>query len=161
MPFTVWLIAALVICSALALLLIEERHARMAKIGRGRIMEYWSGEERRASKRIETSLEVKYVLGSDKDAQKRARTGNISMGGLKLIIAEKLSVGAVLLLDIIFPGKGHPVLAEGRVVWVHGDFAERDEAGRRVFFTGVQLLNFQPSHNSRLSEYMNELEARR
>jgi hypothetical protein len=74
------------------------------------------GIERRRYPRITSSLRVNYedanhILHSD------CRTGDISEGGIRLNLYQKLERGATLKLYIHFEGMAEPMLVLGKVAW--------------------------------------------
>ena len=75
-------------------------------------------KDKRASVRLDLSLEVEYKLsGRDKPA-KKALSRNISLGGIKLLMDEELAAGTRLDLTVKNTNHNKACLVKSEVVWV-------------------------------------------
>lgn len=99
------------------------------------------GRERRRFPRINRKIQVKYrVTGSGPlPVSGEGETRNVSRGGVRIHLDERLPIGTVLELEMRFPFSPVPFAAKGLVVWVddHTDAEGRFPAGVR--FTEVTM----------------------
>lgn len=120
--------------------------------------EYWSGKERRRHIRFKNKLEVLYAVAKKSKLKNNAYTIDISEGGLKILIAEKLEKGAILEFIIVFPDSGRSAKIEGEVLW-SGDFKGVDPSGRRLFYHGIKFLGVEEPQGSSIIDYIRSLPA--
>ncbi|MFH0827025.1 MAG: PilZ domain-containing protein [Candidatus Omnitrophota bacterium] len=74
-----------------------------------------SKEERRRYLRIKHFIRVNYQIGND-TLRSDCRTTDISEGGIRLNLYQKLTAGTTLKLYIYFQGAMEPILILGKVV---------------------------------------------
>ena len=148
------IVIIVVLVMALVLIMKEENKARQARVSQGTVKEYWDGQERRKTLRINTSIIVRYSVEKKQEARLNGRMKDVSQGGMRLLVNEKLSQGTLLLIEFHLPETKDIIESEGKVVWTSGDFEDRDQAGRRVFHTGVQFVNINPEDRNRLFDYI-------
>lgn len=134
-------------------LIIEEKRLKKMKLQPAKVTGAWKGAERRAHIRIDTILSIKYSINHEK---KNSLSKNISCGGILIQLSEKLSESTPLRLDIHLPDTERPVFARGEVVWVK-DLPHIDEAGRRIFDTGVKFTWMHPKDRERLDKHITGL----
>lgn len=151
------IIAILVLVTALTAFIIEENKIKKSKVPRGAIKEYWSGQERRQTMRINASFIVRYSIEKKYPLRLNGQMKDISSDGMRLLINEKLAEGTLLLLEFDLANKKDFVGAEGKVIWTDGEFAERDKTGRRIFQTGIQFVSIKPDDKSRLVAYVEKI----
>lgn len=157
MLLTSVVILILVLITALIVLILEEWNIKKSKVPRGTVKEYWSGNERRQSRRINTSLIVRYSIEKRNHIKLNGRVKDVSIDGMRLLVNEKLKMGVLLSLEFDLPDTKDIIVAEGRVVWADGKFDDRDELGRRVFHTGIQFLDIKPKDKNRLVAYIEKI----
>jgi len=146
-----------VLISALAALFIEEIGIKKASTPRGVAKEYWDGGERRKSIRVITELPVRYSIEKKLRIKLNGEMKDISRKGMRLLINEKLKDGTLLFLEFDMPETWETISADGKVVWADGDFDERDDAGKRIFQTGIQFVNIKPADDTVLTAYINKI----
>ena len=149
-----------VLLIALIALIIEEEEIKKSKVPRGTLKEYWSGQERRQSLRINTSFIVRYCVAKNPHIKLNGQMKDVSSNGMKLLVNEKLKQGLVLLLEFNIPDSKDFINAQGKIMWTNGEFTERDEIGRRVFRTGIQFINIKPDDKNRLVTYIKKIAER-
>lgn len=154
-------IIILVLIAGLAIVIIEERRVKKLKIPKGAVREYWNGRERRQSMRIDTALIVKYSLEEKQHMKPNGRMRDLSSGGMRLLVNEKLKEGVLLLLEFDIPNTKDVIAAEGRVIWADGGFTERNEIGQRIFQTGIQFINIKSNDKDRLASYIEKIAEKR
>jgi c-di-GMP-binding flagellar brake protein YcgR len=142
---------------ALAVVIIEENKIKKSKVPRGTVKEYWDGRERRQSIRVNASLIVRYSVAKKHNVKLNGRMKDISSGGMRLLVNEKLGDGTLLLLEFDLPEAKDVINAEGKVMWADGKYDERDETGRRIFHTGIQFVNMKQDDKNRLVNYIERM----
>lgn len=116
------------------------------------VEEYWAGEERRQHVRIKKDLEVEYSV-EKRPHLKNGRAINISKGGMKLLLDEKLPHGAIMNLKVYIPEKKRAVEFEAEVVWTK-DVENIDLASKRFFHSGIKFIAVKEPSNTHFSEYI-------
>jgi c-di-GMP-binding flagellar brake protein YcgR len=82
---------------------------------------------------------VAYGVEKRPHLKNNGRTANISEGGMKLLMDEKLPKGTILNLELELPDPKKTIKIEGEVVW--SDEAEKAEGSdKRLFHSGIKLL---------------------
>lgn len=122
---------------------------------RAKVEEYWSGEERRQHLRFKHDLEVEYNV-EKKPRLTNGRTLDISKGGMKLVLDEKLPNGAIINIKIQTPEK-KMIEVEGRVIWTK-ESGGMDAQGKRFFHSGIKFIGIREPSGIYLAEYINCLE---
>jgi c-di-GMP-binding flagellar brake protein YcgR len=135
---------------------MEESKIKKSKITRGAVKEYWNGQERRKSLRINASLVVRYSI-EKRYSINSGKMKDVSSGGMRLILNEKLKEEAFILLEFDLPDGKEIIKAEGKVIWSSGEFGERDESGKRLFQTGIQFVNIKAEGKKRLVTYIEKI----
>jgi c-di-GMP-binding flagellar brake protein YcgR len=141
----------------LVVLIKTERINLKRFIPRARVEEFWDGKERRRHVRFKKALDVTYKV-EKKPHLKNGRTVDISEGGMKLLIDEKLFKGAILDLEVELAGTGTTAEVEGEVVWSE-DSKFNDGSGKRYFASGIQFIAIKEPSGSRLIDYIRSLPA--
>lgn len=124
-----------------------------------KIEEYWDGEDRRLHERFNKDLGVEYSV-EKRPRLKNGRTINLSKGGMKLLLDEKLPKGAILGLKVYIPEKKRTIEVETEVVWTN-DADKKDTSGKRFFFSGLKFIAIKEPVGTHLSEYLTHLESKR
>jgi len=153
--FVLILVAVLVMLSKVDGFSLKNRFRR-AKLER-----CWGGKERRQHPRFSQSLEVAYSV--IKKACLKNCGGNtldVSEGGLRLILEEKLSLGSILNLRISIPGLGQPAEAIGEVVWTEDAKNTEDPSGKRLFYSGVKFSFMKDPPGRQFVDYLRSLAPR-
>ena len=133
----------------------HEKIATRRVIPRAKIEECWYGEDRRSHERFNKELEVEYSV--EKRAHlKNGMTVDLSKGGMKLLLDEKLPMGTILGLKMSIPEKRRTIEAEAEVVWT-SDAERNDNSGKRFFFSGLKFISVKEPAGVHLSEYLTRL----
>ncbi len=146
-----------VLIIGLIVVLKEDLKLKKIRIPRGDVKEYWNGKERRRSVRIGTAFTIRYNVAKKRPVNLNAQMKNLSSGGMCIITNEKLQEGMVLSLEFDIPGVKKAIGAEGKVVWGDGKFDERDNAGKRIFQTGIQFLTIADDDKEMLANYIEKV----
>lgn len=123
-----------------------------------KIEECWLDEDRREHKRFEKDLEIEYSI-EKKARLNNGRTVNISKGGMKVLIDEKLSKGDIMDLKVFIHEKRKVVEIEAQVVWTK-DSDYSDSSGKRYFYSGLKFMALKEPSNIRFLDYINSLETK-
>jgi c-di-GMP-binding flagellar brake protein YcgR len=153
------IIEILFVLLLIAILVVLYRNERLVKRSRlpyADIEEFWDGKERRRHIRFKSALQVTYSLRDKRHIKNNCRTIDISDGGLKLMMNEKLSVGSLLHLKISIPRSKSSAEIEGEIVWSE-DVAEKDTLGRRLFCSGLKFSAIKEPFGKHLIEYIHTL----
>ena len=116
-----------------------------------RIAECWSGKDRRQHPRFTQSLGVAYSVIKGSAAKKSAggKTVDISEGGMKLLLDEKLPQGTHISLNIVLPDTGEVADMTGDVMWTEDASDASDSSGKRLFYSGIRFsATKEPNGNS-------------
>lgn len=141
----------------LLMLWAHERIAIKRVIPHARIKEYWDEDERRSHIRFNKDLEVEYSV-EKKPHLKKGRTLNLSKGGAKLLIDEKLPKGTLLYLRLSLPEKRQPIEIDSEVIWTN-DTDEKDLSGKRFFHSGLKFIAIKEPSETYFLQYITHLES--
>ncbi|MFA6320676.1 MAG: PilZ domain-containing protein [Candidatus Omnitrophota bacterium] len=121
---------------------------------------YWSGRERRQHPRFTQSLAISYsVLKKSIAKNISGKTIDISEGGAKLLLDEKLPLGTALSLKILLPNSGNTAEVAGDIVWTE-DAAGTDElSGKRFFYSGVKFSSIKEPFGKNFIDYIRSIPA--
>ena len=86
-------------------------------------------EERRKYIRLETNIKFTYRLEGAKDAVGRAVTKNISPGGIRALVNNRIKKGNRLELNISVPKVKKSIFAIGKVIWLADEKADKVDVG--------------------------------
>lgn len=95
----------------------------------------WDGRERRKFVRVKLPCEI--FIHQDKNPIISTYAENISPGGVRVVIKEKLDVGSIVSLDI-YAIKETPITCKGRIVWVIGKESPQSPA-LSMFDVGIEF----------------------
>lgn len=108
----------------------------------------WDGSERRKFIRVKFPCEIS--VHGHKNHIISTNAENISPGGVRVIIEEKLAVGSIVSLDI-YAIKEAPISCKGRVIWIITK--ERpDHEGPSVFDTGIEFCEIKEEDVSKIKK---------
>lgn len=122
----------------------------------GKVEEIWKGKERRHHVRFKKMLDVHYKLEKRQHLKDNCRSLNLSEGGIKLLLDEKMALGTILDLKVALPSENRSVEIEGKVVWCED--APDDEYKRRLFHIGVEFSGMNKPDGRALAKYIRSLE---
>lgn len=120
------------------------------------IEEYWSGAERRQHVRFNKTLVVTYIVKKKPGPNSNGKTADISEGGMKLILGEKLARGTVLALRIDLPATKKMAELEGQVVWSE-DSESKCQSDKRLFCCGIKFSRLKEPSGRHLIEYIHSI----
>jgi hypothetical protein len=117
------------------------------KFRAAKIRECWNGENRRLHPRFTQALELSYSIKKGADA--KGKTVDISQGGAKIVLDEKIPPGAILKLKIVLPNPGKITEVSGEVVWTEDAKDIKESAGKRFFYSGIKFVRLTDSSSSK------------
>jgi c-di-GMP-binding flagellar brake protein YcgR len=106
------------------------------------------GAERRRYPRVTNSLRVNYQIANE-ILHSDCRTQDISEGGIRLSLYQKLATGTTLKLYIYLQDIAEPVLVLGRVAWI------RETPGREYpHDAGIEFDFIDPALRVKIRDYI-------
>lgn len=152
--FTIVGLLFLILLSAILYMLYKSDSIRMRNgHHHARLEEYWDGKERRIHERFKDSLDVVYTVLKNAQINKNGKTIDISEGGLKLLLDQKLSLNSVLMLKVVLPDPKNEAELEGKVMWCEEDKAG-DASGKRFFYHGIKLTAIREPSGRNFTDYL-------
>lgn len=139
----------------LFMLWAHERMTTKKVTPHAKVLEYWTGDERREHKRFDRDLEIEYTV-EKKPHLKIGRAVNVSKGGLMILTDEKLAVGSILNIKVCIPENKKFFEVEAEVVWTK-DKDEKDALGKRLFYSGIKFMAIKEPSGSNFEKYMDSL----
>ncbi len=131
----------------LSVVVREEKLVEQGKVPTGRLRRLWlKADSRRAPRyRVDWAVRYRRMPGSASAPASQATTDNISRSGIGVMLLEKIPVGSLLEVEIVFPDRSSKAAAPVRatVAWIKELPASEKEPRR--FFAG---LHFEPSSES-------------
>ncbi|MEA3329075.1 MAG: PilZ domain-containing protein [Candidatus Omnitrophota bacterium] len=110
-------------------------------------------EERRKFVRLDASIKISYRVLKKSELPSRVLSRDISGGGIKFPVEEKLKKGAGLDLEIEIPDGQEPIKALGQVVWIKKSTFRRSK-GMNYFEIGVKFVEIKPFNRNRISKFV-------
>lgn len=133
-------------------LISSKKNSHMASVE-----EFWAGKDRRKHVRFQKSLSVIYAMERYPHLNSKCSTIDISEGGMKILIDQKLEKGAVMDLMVdLGDGAAHPAEVEGEIAWSE-ESKDPDPSGKRMFYCGVKFLAIKEGRGKRLADYFSNL----
>jgi Tfp pilus assembly protein PilZ len=115
-------------------------------------------EENRRFVRIEWPVIVKYTTVEEPRAQDQIVGKDISEGGARFIVYERLMKGTKLDIQLEVPFDSMPIFATGEVMWIK----KIGEENSKTFEVGVIFKGINQNDQKRLRMYIeNEIKDRR
>ena len=110
----------------------------------------YSGIDRRLYQRLPASI-VEYSLVSEGAKEKSSFAKDVSLGGVCILISEKIELNTILSLKIYLPTYKTPVEAKGIVVWMKksGYLNPKD----KHYDIGVKLIEIEENDRDKIYEY--------
>jgi len=157
MLFIFEIVFILTLVMILFMLYRNERIISKSVLPQANVEEFWDGPERRRHARFRKKLAIRYHVIKHSRIKNRCRSIDISEGGMKLLLSEKLDKGTMLEIQIRIPNSGKNIDAEGCVAWAE-EITKRDAFGRRLFYAGIKFSAINEPDGSSLLEYIKSLE---
>lgn len=154
-----FLILELLSIVLLAIILVmhykNERVLAKKALPHAKLEGYWNGRERRRYARFREILEVTYIV-KNKTHLNNGKTVDISEGGVRLLLGEKLDRGTILALHISLPDSKKMAEVECEVVW-SDECQVEDASGKRLFHCGISFVGIRGPGGANLVDYIRAL----
>jgi len=151
------IIIVIVLLLTMYALLAEERRKRKSSLPLVRLTSSWEDKNRRFFTRIEADLSATYHRPKKNNSGVRSSTTrNISMGGVCILIKEKLTISEKISLTVSLPECSNPITVLGEVVWVKEDVKHLETRGIRAFEIGVQFKEISSMAQDELFRFIKE-----
>ncbi|MFH1504298.1 MAG: PilZ domain-containing protein [Candidatus Omnitrophota bacterium] len=108
----------------------------------------WNGIDRRRFVRVKLPCEIIITLPIEHIIS--SHTEDISAGGLRVLLEEKILSGSEVDLDI-YGIKDAPLICRGRVAWV---FERKRTLAKRIFDTGIEFCAIQENDVQAIQEFV-------
>lgn len=115
---------------------------------------YFSGEEKRISRRIRTGFHFSYTIAEGDLATeevRKSRTNDISSRGLQFTSDFPVPLGTLIDLELRIPRIDHPVKAKGRVVRV-------SELDKKLYYLGVSFTEIDDQDKNELAQQIETID---
>jgi len=156
MILIVELLFVVLLSMILYMIYLHERILTKKNTPQAKMEEFWSGKERREHFRFEKSLGVNYIIEKKAHLKNAGTTVDISEGGMKLLLDEKLSNDTIVDLKVFLPNSHKFAEVEGKVIWSE-EVKEIDPSGKRLFYSGISFIAVKEPSNGKLAEYIRSL----
>lgn len=106
--------------------------------------------ERRRHARLNLSMKVDYKVTSTGEGQRSTLSRDMSLGGVLLLVSEKMDAGTPLELEIYLSEiDNQPVKTRGEVIW-QGELGEREEG---YYHTGIAFSGIKEEDKKRFADF--------
>ncbi|MEK6564272.1 MAG: PilZ domain-containing protein [Candidatus Omnitrophota bacterium] len=111
--------------------------------------------EKRSFPRIKGEISVAYkIMGSSDDGE--VRTMDISGGGFRLPMYEKVKPETLVELNISLPSQEAPFYGLAKVIW-QSRTAVKGKGGKNYFETGIKFIRVGLNNRKQIVRYINSL----
>lgn len=153
-------VALIILLSAILYMIYGiDRRSASGRMSRARVIECWNGEERRKHVRFNQDMSVVYVIQKKSHLRHNGRTVDISCGGMKLLMDDKLTKDVLINIFLTLPNSSGPVEIEGMVAWSEEAACTGNPSGKRYFHTGIKFTAIKEPDVSAFSNYIASLGA--
>lgn len=108
--------------------------------------------DRRRYPRLNTAVDVVYMIDTQHHKDEEAVSKNISAGGICLILYEYAAVDTMLSLEINLPGEAGTIKAVGKVRWVKKFMFDSDERPR--YDAGIEFAKIDETDQKKIAQYI-------
>ncbi len=158
MLIAVELIFILFLAAVLIMLFKTDGLSVKNRFRQAKLEKCWSGKNRRQHPRFAQSLAVLYsVVKRQGSGNAAGKTKDISEGGVRLILDEKLPIGASLNLKISLPDSTQPAEVGGDVVWTEDAPEIHEPSGKRFFYSGIKFSSINKPSGKYLIDYIRSI----
>lgn len=107
-------------------------------------------EERRGYIRLDTGIEFVYKLKGAGGPEEKSNTKNISPGGIRGMVSNRIKQGDQLELKITVASMKKPIPVTGKVIWTADEKAGKIDVG-------IKFEEIDPDMKNKFLEYICEL----
>lgn len=110
--------------------------------------------ERRRFPRLSLNVEVEYkILEQIEPEFVITETKNLSAGGIRIILLEKVNIGTLLELKFLIPDLNKILSAIGKVVWIE-EFIVGDIKTGKAYDAGIEFINISKEDREKIKQYV-------
>lgn len=110
--------------------------------------------ERRKFTRVPLNVKVQHeVFKVSTPRPEESQSKNVSVGGIRLVISEKVNVGNRLRLKFSLPGETSSITVNGKIVWVE-EFSVTQTPDYKAYDCGIELIDLGPEDKENISRYL-------
>jgi c-di-GMP-binding flagellar brake protein YcgR len=110
--------------------------------------------EKRKFPRLPYNISVKIdVLIAYTSKVEETQAKNTSVGGICIVIVEKVKIGALVRLRFSLPGETKFIAVRGKVVWIE-EFSVSHASPHKAYDCGVEFLDITPQDQEKLNHYI-------
>jgi len=110
-------------------------------------------DERRKFVRLDRLVDIVYRKHQTLEKEKLTLSRNISIGGICLVVYEKLKESQLLELDLCIPEEKIPIKALGKVVWVH-EYIIGNVSKDRRYDVGIEFIEISDEDVNKVNKYV-------
>lgn len=130
----------------------EERLAARGKVPLGRLRRLWLRAERRRAPRYRVNWSVRYERLEPPPINGGGQTRDVSQTGAGLTVREKLPIGSLIRMEILFPEETHPLQTTAEVIWLKEVAPSEESSGElRQFFVGIRFRDLDPQVEQKIA----------
>ncbi|MDD5428854.1 MAG: PilZ domain-containing protein [Candidatus Omnitrophica bacterium] len=146
------------LASILLLIFKHDGFSTKNRFRRAKMEECWSGKERRRHPRFIQSLEISYSIAKKCLTDRLiGKTVDISEGGAKLFLDEKLPQGTSIILKILLPESNNVAEIAGDVVWTEDAPDVKEPSDKRFFYAGVRFSSMKEPFGKKFIDYIRSI----
>lgn len=106
--------------------------------------------ERRKHARLNLSMKVDYQISSSGEEPRRAVSRDISLGGVLLLVKERMDAGTPMDLEIyLTEEETKPIKTRAQVIW-QGELGEKEEG---FYHTGITFTKIKEEDKKRFADF--------
>lgn len=110
--------------------------------------------EKRAFPRANISCKISTVFG-ERLLVFNSHTENISAGGIRVIIEEKIAYSTIVDLELFLLDREKPLKCKGRIVWANE--MKPTKINPRLFNTGIQFIEISNSDQEEIKKLVGNI----
>jgi c-di-GMP-binding flagellar brake protein YcgR len=107
-------------------------------------------EEKRRFVRLDTPIQVKYRISSKSNIQNNSVGKDISVGGVRMLIGEKMIPGTQIDLEINIPDYDKIIYATGEIVWQDETLMKNEVTHE----TGLKFVKIASEDREKIGKYI-------
>ena len=111
--------------------------------------------DKRKLPRLLYDVELKYeVLTLPSPKTQKSRVKNISVGGLSIMIFEKVKVGTLLKIEFSLLNEDKPIVVKGKVLWVEKFEIVSTEFASTSYNCGIEFVDISPQDQESINHHI-------
>ncbi|KPK96658.1 MAG: hypothetical protein AMJ95_12940 [Omnitrophica WOR_2 bacterium SM23_72] len=110
--------------------------------------------EKRKFPRVNINCKISTAYG-DRLLVLESHTENLGEGGIRVILAQRLSVTTAVDLDLFLPGDETPIRCKGEVVWANE--MKPQGVNPRLYDTGIKFIEISEQNKNTIRQLVHSL----